>query len=130
MAQYLTRAFLVNSPSFCSFLSHRSPSPGTPCLTNILPTSSAFRLEKLEPSPAVFPIITGYTATEYETVQIVWKEKVRHDLARPPTIFEGKFRGMKARTWGGPYRSVQTVKRKDVEPYMVAGRLPPIHRGP
>ena len=78
-----------------------------------MPTNSAFRLEKLEPSPAVFPIITGYTATEYETVQIVWKEKVRHDLARPPTIFEGKFRGMKARTWGGPYRSVQTVKRKD-----------------
>ncbi len=50
-------------------------------------------------------------------MQIVWKEKVRHDLARPPTIFEGKFRGMDIQTWGGPYRSVQTVKRKDVEPY-------------
>jgi hypothetical protein len=57
--------------------------------------------------------IKGYTATELDAVIISWKEKVRHDLVRPPTIIK-KWRS-NITTWapGG----VQTFPAANFEAY-------------
>ena len=42
---------------------------------------------------------------------------MRHDLVRPTTVIQGTRPERMVRTWGGPHRSSQMIKRKDVEPY-------------
>jgi len=62
----------------------------------------------------------GYSAAEYDSVLMAWKEKVRHDLVRTTTVIQERHYRTPSRitTWSGPGKGVQTFPAGDFQPYI------------
>ena len=62
--------------------------------------------------------VVGLTASEYDSLLLAWKEKVRHDLVRPTTWINRKMEKDEVTTWAGPYQGVKTFEGKYFEAYV------------
>lgn len=61
--------------------------------------------------------VAGYISTEYDSVIIAWKEKIRYDLIRPTSTIKRWQGGKKQITTWAPYSGVQTFRSTDFEAY-------------
>ncbi|CAM9971879.1 unnamed protein product, partial [Ascophyllum nodosum] len=52
----------------------------------------------------------------YNGIILTWKEKVRHDLPRPPTVIAHKLGDEEFETYAGPGEGVQMIKASEWEP--------------
>ena len=62
--------------------------------------------------------VVGLTASEYDSLLLAWKEKVRHDLVRPTTWINRKMDKDEITTWAGPYQGVKTFAGKYFDAYV------------
>ncbi|CAM9482619.1 unnamed protein product [Ectocarpus fasciculatus] len=54
----------------------------------------------------------------YNSVLLVWKEKVRHDKPRPPSMVRHKLGDKLVKAYGGPGKGVQVMKASEWEPFI------------
>lgn len=54
----------------------------------------------------------------YDSLIVVWKEKVRYDKVRPPTIIHYLLGSRRVRTYAGPYQGTQFIPANEWEPYI------------
>ncbi|CAM9200218.1 unnamed protein product, partial [Laminaria digitata] len=54
----------------------------------------------------------------YNGVVLAWREKIRHDLPRPPTIVRDTFGNSLVEAYAGPGAGVQTMKASEWEPFI------------
>ncbi|CAM9420198.1 unnamed protein product [Ectocarpus fasciculatus] len=54
----------------------------------------------------------------YNGVLLVWKEKIRHDRPRPPTMIKHKLGDALVESYAGPGQGVQTIKASEWEPFI------------
>lgn len=72
--------------------------------------------------------IAGYIATEYDSVIIAWKEKVKYDLIRPTSTIKRWQGGEKVITTWAPFQGTQTIQSSDFEASYVSCRIPSLFR--
>ena len=66
----------------------------------------------------ILNFVVGYTAVEYETILLAWKEKVEYNLIRPTTWIQKNLSEETFETWAGPYAGVGEIKGKNFEAYV------------
>jgi len=63
--------------------------------------------------------LVGFTAAEYDAALIAWKEKVVHNRVRVTTVLQSGPRvDDLVTTYAGPFAGVQTIARRDVQPWV------------
>jgi hypothetical protein len=60
--------------------------------------------------------ILGYSAAEYDSTVLAWKEKVRWDRVRPTTVIQ-RWGNEVITTWAGPFQGVGEIQAKDFQAY-------------
>lgn len=60
----------------------------------------------------------GVISATYEAVLVVWKEKVRHDLVRPPSIIRALLGGRRVKAYAGPNRGTANIPAQEFVPYI------------
>ena len=67
----------------------------------------------------IFYVRWPISITEYESILLSWKEKVRHNLIRPTTWIQENLAYETFTTWAGPYGGgSKTIEGKNVEAYV------------
>lgn len=54
----------------------------------------------------------------YESVMVVWKEKVVFDLVRPPSYAHDQYGDEEITSWAGPFQGTQTLLGRDWKPFI------------
>ena len=62
--------------------------------------------------------IIGVEYSEFDTVLLAWKEKVRYNLIRPTTLIKSGKYGKYFNTYGGPNKGLQNIRYSDFEAYI------------
>jgi hypothetical protein len=62
--------------------------------------------------------LVGFTSSEYDSVLLTWKEKVRHNLIRPTTWIQENLSDEVFMTWAGPMAGKQEIQGKNFEAYI------------
>lgn len=63
-------------------------------------------------------IDAAFITAQSEAVTFVWKEKVRHDLVRPPTIVTEQLGSRRVRAYAGPGQGTQRIRANEWMPYI------------
>mmetsp|Transcript_26657 Transcript_26657/g.37568 ORF Transcript_26657/g.37568 Transcript_26657/m.37568 type:complete len:541 (+) Transcript_26657:113-1735(+) len=66
----------------------------------------------------ILNFVVGYTAGEYDSILLAWKEKVRYNLVRPTTWIQEQMEDKDIETWAGPGQGTKTFKGKNFEAYV------------
>eukprot|EP00904_Undaria_pinnatifida_P002795 jgi/Undpi1/12516/HiC_scaffold_6.g02185.m1 len=87
---------------------------------SIVPLKAAYFVREAEtiPSFEFYRITVAVQLAVYNGVVLSWREKVRHDLPRPPTIVKQKLGDRLVETYAGPGEGVQTIKASEWEPFI------------
>lgn len=61
---------------------------------------------------------TAFHLAIYESILASWKEKIRHDLVRPPSMLKNKLGKRKVKAYAGPNAGVQWLPADEWQPYI------------
>ncbi|CAM9184717.1 unnamed protein product, partial [Laminaria digitata] len=87
---------------------------------SLLPLKTLYFIER----PDTFSAMDFYRLTVaaqlaiYNGVVLSWREKIRHDLPRPPTVVRDKLGDTLVEAYAGPGEGVQTIKASEWEPFI------------
>jgi len=62
--------------------------------------------------------VFGITSSEYDSILVSWKLKVRKDLVRPTTWIQEQMSNTEFQTYGGPFQGLKTIKGKEFESWV------------
>jgi hypothetical protein len=92
-------------------------------LTSFLPLAAQWYLRSNPPGATLddwgfIQIDSVIISGMYESVHVVWREKERYDLVRPPSYARDQYKYETIVSWAGPFQGTQTMLGRDWKSYI------------
>ncbi|CAM9676919.1 unnamed protein product, partial [Hapterophycus canaliculatus] len=86
---------------------------------SLIPLKVLFVLSRPEYSAIDFYRITGKVQLAiYNSIVLAWREKIRHDAPRPPTVVRDRLGNEHVETYAGPDEGVKTIRADEWMPFI------------